>query len=39
MEENRSAGHFIMGTTQMFCLNDYLRDLQEVVDLDCGSSN
>ena len=28
-----------MGTTQMFCLNDYLRDLQEVVDLDCGSSN
>ncbi len=23
----------------MFCLNDYLRDLQEVVDLDCGSSN
>ena len=30
---------FIMGTTQMFCLNDYLRDLQEVVDLDCGSSN
>ena len=26
-----------MGTTQMFCLNDYLRDLQEVVDLDCGS--
>ena len=30
---------FIMGTTQMFCLNDYLRDLQEVVDVDCGSSN
>ena len=23
----------------MFCLNDYLRDLQEVVDLDCGNCN